>query len=78
MKQVILDLDDATAAQLERIAPTRARKRSAFLRAAIRRAIDDALERETEAAYRRVPDSAEPWYFDADAWSKAPRRRRKS
>ena len=77
MKQVILDLDDTTAAELERIAPSRERKRSAFLRAAVRRAIDDALERQTEAAYRRVPDSTEPWYFDADAWAKAPRSRRK-
>lgn len=77
MKQVILDLDDAMAAELERIAPSRERKRSAFLRAAVRRAIDDVLERGTEAAYRRVPDSTEPWYFDKDEWAKGPRPRRK-
>jgi hypothetical protein len=77
MKQVILELDEQTARDLERVAPSKQRKRSAFLRAAVRRAIDDTLERRTEAAYRRMPDSGEPWYFDPDAWSKAPVKRRR-
>ena len=65
MKQVLLELDDETAARLDEVAP--ARKRSEFIRAAIRRALLEVQERATEAAYGRHPDT-EPVHFDAALW----------
>ena len=67
MKQILLELDDETAARLEAVAPARGRRRSDFIRAAIRRALLAIDERATEAAYLRQPDN-EPAYFDAAAW----------
>ena len=67
MKQILLELDDETAARLEAVAPARGRRRSDFIRAAIRRALLAIDERATEAAYVRQPDN-EPVYFDAAAW----------
>jgi len=77
VKQLIVELDDETAARLERIAPSRARKRSDFVRAALREALDRAQEAETAAAYRAQPDAAEE-YFDAKEWepTRAPPRRK--
>lgn len=62
MKQFIVELDDRSARDLERVAPAKNRKRSEFVRLAIRRAIDLALDRETEAAYAREPlsDGVQP------------------
>jgi predicted transcriptional regulator len=75
VKQLIVEIDDATAARLDRIAPSRARKRSEFVRAALREALDRALEAETAAAYRRQPDAGEE-YFDPKEWElRAPPRR---
>ena len=67
MKQILIELDDDTVARLEAIAPARSRKRSDFIRFAIRRAIWDRDEAEIEASYRARPDD-EPVYFDAEAW----------
>lgn len=55
MKQFLIELDDRCARDLERVAPAESRKRSQFVRLAIRRAIDLALDRATEAAYAREP-----------------------
>jgi len=75
MKQLIVELDDALARRLERAAPGKARKRSEFVRAAIARALDQALETETRRAYERVPDANEE-YFDKAEWEpKATKRR---
>ena len=68
MKQVILELSDETAAELERVAPGRARQRSAFLRTAVRLALDKAAEERMAAAYRAQPDDSEPAYLDPEAW----------
>jgi len=76
-KQVILDLDDATARELEAVAPSRKRKRSEFLRHALRRALDEGAEARMREAYRRQPDDAEPVYLDAAAWEPVPVRRRR-
>jgi predicted transcriptional regulator len=79
MKQVLLELDDETAARLDEVAPARSRKRSEFIRAAIRKALLEVQERATEAAYRRRPDT-EQAYFDACAWEvrePVPARRRR-
>ena len=59
MKQILIELDDRSARDLERVAPARARVRAEFIRRAIRHAIDLAMDRETEAAYRMKPLSGE-------------------
>jgi predicted transcriptional regulator len=76
VKQLIVEIDDVTAARLERVAPSRARKRSEFIRTALREALDRALEAETAAAYRRQPDTAEE-YFDPQEWEPRRTHRRK-
>lgn len=55
MKRILIELDDVVARDLERVAPARDRKRAEFVRLAIRRAIDLALDRLTEQAYRERP-----------------------
>ena len=76
-QQIIVELDDATARELERVAPTRARKRSEFVRRALRLALDAEAERRTEAAYRRQPDDAEPEWLAAEAWEPRPRPKKR-
>jgi hypothetical protein len=78
-RQIILEIDDATARELEAVAPSRKRLRSEFLRRALRKALDEAAEARMREAYRRHPDSAEPYAFDPRAWElkeTTPRRRR--
>ena len=70
MKSLLIELDDETAARVERVAPGRSRQRSEFIRAAIRRALWEIEERETAEAYRRQPDTEAP-YFDPAAWAAA-------
>ncbi len=81
MKQVLIELDDETAADLDAVAPARSRKRSDFIRAAIRKALRDIREQKVEEAYRRQPDT-EPAHFEAAAWEvrepRTPRRKRGS
>jgi len=67
MKQILIEIDDATATELESVAPARSRSRSEFIRAAIRRALWELRERATEAGYRAKPDD-DPAFFDASAW----------
>jgi predicted transcriptional regulator len=76
VKQLIVEIDDATAARLERVAPSRARQRSQFVRDALRNALDRALEAQTAAAYLSQPDAGED-YFDAAEWAPQPATRRK-
>jgi predicted transcriptional regulator len=76
MKQVLIELDDEVAEQLERVAPARSRRRSEFIRAAIRRALWEDQERVTAEAYRRQPDSAEDAYLDPLVWEPGSTRRR--
>jgi hypothetical protein len=76
MKQVIVEIDEHLAALLEKVAPARSRKRSAFVRDAIRRALDAELERLTAEAYRRQPQSLDPAYFDPAEWEPRSRRGR--
>jgi hypothetical protein len=82
MKQILVDLDDRTARDLERVAPTKTRSRAQFVRLAIRRAIDLALDRETDAAYRVQPlpavgDDLEGWDPHNELARPAVARRRK-
>jgi hypothetical protein len=67
MKQLLIQLDDRTALELEKIAPGRSRKRSEFLRKVIARAVQDTLEAGTRAAYAKWPDIPPP--FDPAEWA---------
>jgi predicted transcriptional regulator len=75
MVQLLVQLDDETARALERVAPGRSRKRSRFIRLAIRKALMDLEETHTREAYRHIPDSDRE-YFDPGEWEPKPRRRR--
>ena len=80
MKQLQIEVDEDTFKVLEQIAPARSRRRSAFIRAAIQKAILESRERATAEAYRRVPDSADDAWFDPRVWEQKPpahRRRRR-
>ena len=55
MKQILIEIDDRCARDLAKVAPTGNRVRAEFIRMALRRAIDLALDRDTEAAYRTQP-----------------------
>ena len=65
MKSLLIELDERTFAALNRVATSDRRKRSEFVRQAIRKAIREAEYRAMRKAYRRKPDSA----LDADDWS---------
>jgi predicted transcriptional regulator len=67
MKQIMIQLDDATAAQLEKVAPGSGRKRSEFLRGVIARALHETLERSTRRAYEEWPD--EPPSVERGDWA---------
>jgi predicted DNA-binding protein len=67
MKQILLEIDDETAEQLEAVAPARSRRRSDFIRAAIHKALWEVQEARTAEAYRLRPDD-EPAHFDASVW----------
>jgi Arc/MetJ-type ribon-helix-helix transcriptional regulator len=71
MKQLIVELDDATARALERVAPARRRMRSEFIREAIRRALDRLEADRMEAAYRKTPQDPDDDYFDPAEWGDA-------
>jgi Arc/MetJ-type ribon-helix-helix transcriptional regulator len=78
MKQLLIEIEDDLAAKLEEVAPGRSRKRSDFVRSAIRKALWDLEESLTAEAYRRTPDSPDDAYFDPRVWEAAgPRRSRK-
>jgi predicted transcriptional regulator len=75
MKQILIELDEATAKRLEAVAPARSRRRSQFIREAVRRLLDELEERGMEAAYRRAPD-VEPAHFDPALWETRRGRRK--
>jgi predicted transcriptional regulator len=75
MKSFLIELDDDVAAMLEEVVPGRSRRRSEFIRAAIRRALWDLEERKTAEAYRREPDSASAAYSDPAVWEPGRKRR---
>lgn len=57
-----------TATRLARVAAARSRRRSNFIRTAIRNALWDLEERQTAAAYRRQPDPAADAHVDPAVW----------
>jgi predicted transcriptional regulator len=80
MKQIVVQLDDRTAQQLEKVAPGRSRRRSEFIRQAIARALLELAEHCTHAAYTKVPDGGAvfnpaEWADDSEALRRSRRRR---
>jgi metal-responsive CopG/Arc/MetJ family transcriptional regulator len=75
MKQILVEIDDRTAAELERVAPARSRQRSEFIRSALRRALWEQEEHATREAYLATPDEPST-YVEPRAWEAVPRRRR--
>ena len=67
MPPLLIQLDDQTLKALNRVAAPGKRKRSEFVRQAIRKAIRQEEYRAMREAYRKHPDSA----ADADDWSTA-------
>ncbi len=67
MKALLIQLDEQTLSALNRIAAPDKRKRSEFVRQAIRKAVRQAEYKAIREAYRKQPDSAS----DADDWSTA-------
>jgi len=65
MKSVLIQLDEQTLLALNRVAAPDKRKRSEFIRQAVRKAVRRAEYRAMRDAYRRHPDSA----LEADDWS---------
>jgi Arc/MetJ-type ribon-helix-helix transcriptional regulator len=76
MKQLLIEVDDVVAAKLEQVAPGRTRRRSEFVRNAIRRALWELEEAATAEAYRRHPDSTKDAYLAPPVWEARPRRKR--
>lgn len=76
MKTLIIQLDDEVAAQIERVAPGRSRRRSEFIRDAIRKALWEIEERATCEAYQNHPDSAEA-YLNPAVWETTQKTRRR-
>jgi hypothetical protein len=77
-KYIIVEVDPGMVRELERVAPSRARKRSEFVRRAIRQALDAEVERRMAEAYGRQPDDVDPEIVDPEAWEpqkRATRRR---
>ena len=72
MRQLLIEVDDETVQRLDKIAPAHSRKRSAFIRAAIQRALWEIEERQTREAYTRWPDSVDKPYFDPRVWAQVP------
>jgi hypothetical protein len=68
MVQILVQLDEATARELEKVAPAASRQRSRFIRMAIQSALMQLQESKTREAYRRLPDD-EPAHFDPSVWS---------
>src|SRR5436190_5954019 len=64
---VLIDLDPETYRRLERVAPAKSRRRSAFVRAAIQKSLWELEEEATRRAYLEEPD-VEPAPFDATTW----------
>jgi metal-responsive CopG/Arc/MetJ family transcriptional regulator len=67
MTSLLVQLDEPTLRALDRVAPAAKRQRAEFIRAAIRKAIQETEEIRTRRAYLAQPDAAS----EADDWSNA-------
>ena len=68
MNQLIVELDDRTLRRLNEAAPPKDRKRSEFVREAIRKALDAHLGEQMQRAYRAVPQETGETDLDAETW----------
>ncbi|MBI2374914.1 MAG: hypothetical protein HYV07_13040 [Deltaproteobacteria bacterium] len=73
MIQILVQLDEQTAKDLEKLVPAKSRRRSQFIRLAIQSAMMRLLDKKTRRAYEKIPDD-EPAYFDPATWSETPPR----
>lgn len=73
MKQLLIEVDDELSAALEKVAPVRSRRRSEFIRYAIRQALWNLEEKRTAEAYKQQPDSADEIHLDPRVWEKPPK-----
>ena len=65
MPSILVQLDDATYEALNQVAPAAKRKRTEFIRAAVKEAIRKRVSADMREAYRKQPDSAS----ESDSWS---------
>jgi predicted transcriptional regulator len=75
MKQLLIEIEDDVAERLEAVAPARSRRRSEFVRTAIRRALWELEERATAEAYKQQPDTVADAPFDPRTWEAPPKPR---
>ena len=75
MKQILVEIDDDLVERLEKLAPPRSRRRSEFVRNAIRQAIWNLEEQATAEAYRQQPDSESDTYLNSSVWEPQEKRR---
>jgi hypothetical protein len=68
---ILIELDAETYKRLEKVAPAKSRKRSAFIRAAIQTSLWQLEEERTREAYLRTPDD-DPALLDPDVWEPLP------
>ena len=66
MRTLRIRVGDEVAEQFERVAPSRTRRRTEFVRMAIRKALWELDEERTAEAYARQPDTDA--YVDPDVW----------
>jgi metal-responsive CopG/Arc/MetJ family transcriptional regulator len=64
---MLIQIDEATLADLNEIAPAAKRQRAEFIRRALKEAIREHRYRNMREAYRKQPDSG----GDGDDWSNA-------
>ena len=67
MQSILIQLDDEVYHLLNRVAPPAKRKRAQFVRNALLKALMEAEEARTRAAYQAQPDSES----EADDWTTA-------
>jgi predicted transcriptional regulator len=65
VRSILIQLDDATYKALNQVAPAAKRRRTEFLRQAVKEAIRRQEYARIREAYRKQPDSA----ADGDDWS---------
>ncbi|MCC6899432.1 MAG: hypothetical protein IT377_10685 [Polyangiaceae bacterium] len=69
--QILIELDDELLRRLEKVAPGKSRRRSAFVRDAIQQALWALEEERTRRAHLEAPD-AEAAPFDPGNWEPLP------